>query len=232
VGQAGDFATGTSRDAARVSMAIAAFADRERTPLASPADDYESWCATLYDELLGRLPELCDHPDRYRHLWADEDATLEASLAAIDSASVVIEQIPDLDLAVVRVGPEAPQTGGHRFASQWSPGLHPIAVNNATPMLALLTLGENSYEFTYRYESWVQYRSTRPRARVDLGPLADLLTSEESARGRWVGESPGGLTPRLYLTGDEGSSLPPDHIRRRVVDHLRTAPPAWDPYQS
>ena len=76
VARAGDFAVTRSRAAARVSMVVSAFADPERSPLRGlPADDDEM-TAVLYGELLGRLPELCDRPDRFRNLWAEEDATL------------------------------------------------------------------------------------------------------------------------------------------------------------
>ena len=105
-----------------------------------------------------------------------------------------------------------------------------MAVNNATSMLSLLTIRGARYEFTYRYESWVQYRSKRPRPRVDLAPLAEQLTADETSGGRWTAEGVDGLTPRLYLAGADESSLAPDHVRSRLVDHLATAAPAWDPY--
>jgi len=230
VGAAGDFATTEDRAAARVSMTIAAFADKDRTPLESPDEDYETWCATLYQELLGRLPELCEHPERFRNLWAAEDATLDASQAAIATGGVLIEEIPALDLAVVTVPDDAPTAGGHRFASQWTMGLHPIAINNATSMLSLLTIRGATCEFAYRYESWVQYRSRRPRPRVDLGPLAEQLTADETSGVHWVADRVSGLTPTLHTAGSEQSSLPADHVRGRLIDHLTSSSPAFDPY--
>jgi hypothetical protein len=172
----------------------------------------------LYEELLGRLPELCDHPDRYQQLWAVEDETLRASEAVVRSGGVQIEEVPSLDLAVITLPENAPGGGGHRFACQWVTGLHPMAVNNVTERLGLLSMSGSSYEFTYRYESWVQYRSRRPRPRVDLRPLADELTADETSGGHWVFEGVETLTPRLYLRGAEESSLAPS--------------PAWNPYVS
>jgi hypothetical protein len=46
-----------------------------------PADDTER-TGVLYEDVLGRLPELCDHLEMHRHLWGDEDATPDASDAA------------------------------------------------------------------------------------------------------------------------------------------------------
>ena len=57
-------------------MVVAAYADAERSPLAGLLDssDYEGQTAALYAELLGLLPELCDHPERFDSLWGEEDA--------------------------------------------------------------------------------------------------------------------------------------------------------------
>src|SRR5579864_2307899 len=54
-----------SRDAARASMTIAAFADPARSPLGVAPPDYGEWAAALYTNLLGRLVEITEHPDRY-----------------------------------------------------------------------------------------------------------------------------------------------------------------------
>src|SRR3984957_13932312 len=149
VARAGDFGLTESRGAARVSMVLAAYADPERSPLAGLPDssDYEGQTAALYAELLGLLPELCDHPGRFESLWGEEDATLDASAAALSSGSVTIEEVPALDLAVVSVPEAAPDAGGHRFGGMWRPGLHPIAVHRATACGALLTVSGRRYQF-------------------------------------------------------------------------------------
>jgi hypothetical protein len=234
VARAGDFAVTPSRAAARVSMVLSAYADPERSPLGALPADYDATAALLYTELLGRLPELCDHPDRARPLWAEEDATLQASEDAIASGSVKIEEVPDLDLAVVTVPERAPAAGGHRFAGQWVHGLHPMAVHNATERGALLTRRGRNYGFAYRYESWVQYRSHTVRPRVDLAPLVERLNDEEEADGvTWVADHVSGLTPALSMAGDgaDESGIAPGRFVSLVEAHLRSAPPAWDPYR-
>lgn len=227
---AGDFATYRQRDAARASMIIAAFADPTRSPLAPARDDQQDWAAALYVELLGRLTELCDHPERYRHLWAEEDATLNASEDLLASGEVGIDEVAALDLAVVEVPLDAPDAGGHRFGGQWVGGLHPMAINNATDRLAVLSLRGGRYEFSYRYESWVQYQSRRPRPRVDLRPLAQELTADEPSGARWIFEGVETITPRLYLRGADESALTPQQFRSRLEAYLVAAPPAWNPY--
>jgi hypothetical protein len=231
VARAGDFATFDSRQAARISMALSAYADPPRSPLAGLSSDYDDMTAQLYTELLGRLDELCEHPERTRHLWGDEDATLAASEAALASGAATLREVPEVDLAVVTLTEDAPSTGGHRFAGQWVDGLHPMAICNATACGALLVARGQRYEFTYRYESWVQYRSRAIRPRVDLAPLAQRLSTEEPASGTmWVATGVSALTPTLTLAGAAGSDLSIERVVALVTDHLREARPAWDPY--
>jgi hypothetical protein len=237
VARAGDFAVSASRPAARVSMVLSAYADPARSPLGELPADYDATTALLYTELLGRLPELCDHPERQRALWGEEDATLRASEEAIASGTVKIEEVPDLDLAIVTVPERAPDAGGHRFGGGWVHGLHPMAVYNATERGALVTRRGRRYELAYRYESWVQYRSRAVRPRVDLAPLAEALNAEEAAGGTWTAEHVSALTPVLSMAAPAGaadtteSTITPDRFVALVEAHLRSEPAAWDPYR-
>lgn len=228
---AGDFATYRIRDAARLSMVIAAYCDPKRSPLGvALAGSYAEQCALLHHELLARLPELCDHPERSRELWEEEDAFLTASEEAIAGGRVRIEEVPALDLAVIEVSDGAPAGQGHRFGHMSVHGLHPMALHNAIPRFALLEIRGRRYEFGYRYESWVQYRSRRPRPRADLAPLAALLSAAEAGGARWVFDGADVLTPRLHLEGAAESVWSPHVFRARLEAFLSVAPPVWDPY--
>jgi hypothetical protein len=107
-----------------------------------------------------------------------------------------------------------------------------MAVHNATRRGAILMTRGRAHQLTYRYESWVQYRSRAVRSRVDLAPLAAQLNNEETAPGTWVAQPVSALTPTLSLQGCAESDIPAPHIRALVESHLRGAPPAWDPYHS
>jgi len=229
VAAAGDFATYRDRSAARASMVISAYADPARSPLAPAPEVYDDWCALLYRELLDRLVEVVDDPEHFEPLWRDEDSTLTASEALVESGAVEIEEVPELDLAVVTIPRTAPTAGGHRFGARWDRGLHPMALNNATNANGLLLLTGDHYEFVYRYESWVQYRTRHPRPRVDLSPLADEL--READGGEWVFDGAGDLTPRLHRVDDGDSRMTASDVRARVECALATFPPAWDPYE-
>jgi hypothetical protein len=221
---AGDFGVCPDRDAARVSMVLAALADGDGL-----SADYAERTAVLYEDLLGRLPELCDHVDRHRAVWGDEDATLAASDAAFESGRAVIDERPELDLAVVTVAEDAPESGGHRFGHEWIDGLHPMAVNNRTERITLARIRGRRYDVELRYEGWVQMQSRPIRPRRDLAPLAARLQDEETGDAMWSATPVDGILPRLQLGEGQESSLTPDRFVALLTDHLRTAPPAWNP---
>jgi len=231
IARAGDFGTFDFRQAARISMALSAYATPGQSPITDLASDYAALTAQLYEELLARFDNICDHPDDYQELWAEEDATLEDSEIALATGTVTIEDIPELDLAVITIPEQGRWSGGHRFAGRWVSGLHPMALYNATDRFAVLTVRGQSYEFTYRYETWVQYCSRRPRPRRDLGLLAERLNAEEPLPGRWLGQEASGLTPTLTLHHAEQSAIDPIRFRSLLEDHLRLEKPAWDPYR-
>jgi hypothetical protein len=225
VAAAGDFAVYRDRDAARVSMLLSALATGEDLP-----GDYIERTGVLYEDVLARLPELCDHLDRHRDLWAEEDATLDASHAAFEDGRVVIEERPYVDLAVVTVAEDTPDAGGHRFGGDWISGVHPMAVNTRTDRTTLARLRGRRYDVELRYEGWVQLQSRPVRARRDLAPLAGRLQDEETGDAVWTATSVGAILPRLQLGDGQESSIAPERFAELLTEHLRTAPAAWDPF--
>jgi hypothetical protein len=230
VALAGDFGVCPDGDAARVSMVLAALAGGGDGDGADLPADYAERTAVLYGDLLGRLPELCDHVDRHRAVWADEDATLAASDAAFESGRAVIDERPDVDLAVVTVAEDAPESGGHRFGHEWIDGLHPMAVNNRTERITVARIRGRRYDVELRYEGWVQMQSRPVRPRRDLAPLAARLQDEETGAAVWSATPVDGILPRLHLGDGQESSLTPDRFVGLLTDHLRTAAPAWNPF--
>jgi hypothetical protein len=230
VAAAGDFATYRHRAAARASMAIAAYADPGTSPIGDRLRplDYPDQCRVLYEATVGLLVPMATDPDRFRDLWAAEDEALTASERAVATGEVAVTEHPEVDLAVVAIAPHLGQQRGHRFGHDVFDGVHPMALHNATACLRLLLVHGRRYRYVDRYETWVQLRSRRPRPRVDLRPLADRLTGLDDD-GPWTAAGPSQLTPTLD-SGDR-SSLGADTVTRLVIDHLATAPPAWDPYR-
>jgi hypothetical protein len=229
VAEAGDFATFRDRRAARTSMIIDAYADADRSPLAGRlAGSYDEHCVVLYEETIPLLVSMAVDGERFRELWAEEDEQLTASEKAIANGVVSIEELPEIDLAVVTIPEHEASRRGHRFAGESFEGVHPMALNNATNCLRLLVFHGRRYQYVDRYETWVQYRSRRPLPRVDMRPLAEQLNECESGAATWTASRPGSLTPTLRVEPE--SSLDSAVVRGMVAAHLRDSPAAWDPY--
>ena len=127
VAEAGDFATFRDRRAARASMIIDAYADRERSPIGtSLLGSYDEQCVILYTETLPLLVSMAIESDRYRDLWADEDAQLTESEAMLAAGVVTVDEHRDIDLAVVTIPEKADSLGGHRFAGMSFESIHPM----------------------------------------------------------------------------------------------------------
>jgi hypothetical protein len=182
----------------------------------------------LYEETLPLLVPMIVDLDRFRDLWAEEDESLTVSEGLIERGVVRIDEIADVDLAVITVPENEGPHAGHRFAHETFGTLHPMALHNATGCFRLLVLHGRDYQFVDRYETWVQYRSRRPLPRVDMRPLAEWLTDRESGAASWSAAAPGSLTPTMQVDGE--SSLDQQTVRDLVVAHLRQSAAAWDPY--
>lgn len=205
VASAGDFGTFRSRSSARIATALMAYADSARSPLepATFAGSYPEQTAVLYAETLALLPEMLDAPERFRDLWAGEDAQLERDLARIGDGTITIEERPGIDLAIVRV-PEDP---------------HPMAINNATERMRILVATGRRFSVRYRYETWVRYVSRPLALRIDLAPLAERLSSEDGAA--WSFDGNDDLTPALHRVEGGDRSLDADRFIDMVDAFLR-----------
>jgi hypothetical protein len=215
IARAGDFGRFHERDAARGAIAIATLSERID--------------GDAYPELLARLPELVDHPERYRAEWAEEDEHVAATERAITDGTITITEDPELDLAVVRVPDGWRLRAVHRFTRTEEGAAHPWAVHNATDRFVVITVGAGPPELRYRYETWVHYVSARPRPRVDLAGMADELTAADSAHGRWEFDGVASLSPALHRV-DGATSITDDEFVARVTETLRAAASTWSPY--
>ena len=232
VAKAGDFGVVRSREAARIAFTIAAWADPDTSPLPESIfkTPYAEMAAGLYLELLKLLPNLLTNLNDYQTFWEAEDDALTVSEALMRDGIITIAEQPDLDFAVVRIPENLNAHRVHRFTQARMAECHPFALHNATNCTKLLVATGNNVELQHRYESWVQMFSRRPAPRVDLSPLANELNQMETAGGRWVFDGVDRITPKLHLDGNPATSIPLETIIQRVEHHLRTCPPAWNPY--
>ena len=232
VASAGDFGVYRQRDAARVSFAISACADQAMSPFPKNIFElpYTELAGQIYQRLLEVFPRLLTNLNDYKHLWEEEDARLVDSEGLFERGEIAIEEELALDLAIIRIPLNLPAGPVHRFTQSRMAECHPFAINSHTRCSRLLVIEGQRLEFQYRYESWVQFVSRRPLARVDLGGFVNELNQAETSGGRWVFEGVDKITPRLYLEASPKSSHSPEQFLNRLKYYLMTGEPAWNPY--
>lgn len=233
VARAGDFACFADRDGARLSFALAALADPERSPLApgvfgAGAGSAER-TAALVEQLVSRLPGLLAAPSRCRDLWAEEDAAFSESERMLERGQVVLDEEVLPGVAVVTVPESRVARLATRFLGRADAACHPAAVHNITACSRVLTVQGRRYELADRYESWVRIVSRQVPARVDFGPLAAELDAAEPGPACWSATPPSALVGRLGVKADRESGLAPEEVAGIVGRYLAAAPPAWPP---
>jgi uncharacterized protein DUF6687 len=223
VASTGDFGVFTDRDAARVAFALMTIASDDRSPLGAGVFErpYPEQSAAMYEEGLARFSEMLAAPDRFRTLWEEEDAWFERSEKLAESGELTVEELPELDLAIVRV----PETAGDAPISSEADilGVHQASIHNRTSMFRVLVTRGSRFFVRYRYETWVHYVSRRTMPRVDLDPLAEELTARETSPVKWKFDGNDSLTPKLRTKAGIESTLAPEEFVSSVVEFLRRA---------
>jgi hypothetical protein len=232
----GDFGVVQHRKSALIAFTLAALAGPIRTPLESvralggQKAKHLEICGLAATHALSVIGDLARDPSPYEKLWVDEASAFDASSAGLGDW-VSIEELPEHDLAIVRVASEHADAHLAHWEGQV---VHPAAVNSSTERLRVATIAGERFEMRYRYESWVRMASFRPRPRVDLSGLASALTELEPAGAKWHFDGAGATRPVLATLGKVPSGVPPDEFLEQVVTHLfalDSETPAWDPYR-
>jgi len=230
--RAGDFAIYSDADAAKLAFVLAAYADPATSPL--PAEVFAgsppAQIAGQYTLMLQELPRLLETFRDEREHWEPEWEHLQESEQAIADGRVVIDEVPELELAIIRVPDDMPARMVRRYLMRWQRSVHPFAVHNVTQCSRLVWIKGDSLEFQYRYESWIQLASRRPAPRIDMDGLAAQFNTLESGGGEWRFEGINEVAPRLRHFGSCRSSIDSDTFLAQLCDWLRTQPAAWDPY--
>jgi hypothetical protein len=233
VARVGDFGVVRDHAAAVVAFSIAALLDPARSPVEAlrraPPERRPAALGDAATEALVLLAELVSSPQDFESLWGAEISVFDAATTAL-GRSVVIEEVPEQDLAVVRVDPGSADAGVIRWGDH---SVHPAAVNTSTERLRIATVAGDCFELRFRYETWVRMATTRPRLRVDLTGLSAALGDLEPGGVRWRFDGARAIVPELRTVGDAPSGIPPDLFIETVVrylDALDHGPPAWDPY--
>jgi hypothetical protein len=232
VASCGDFGVVRSRQAAQIAFAIGPIGEDAGEAPPAPADRPGSFTGPRYRATLERAVELVEHPDHFRHHWEEQEAALAASQEALRAGAVTIDEVPEVDLAVVRRVAGAPcASGGLDTPLRGGLALHEVALHSATSASRILAFNEGRCELYFRYESWVRYVSRMVPLRPDLEPLAEQLSAAEPSGSRWVADGVGSLVSRMRPVSGV-TELAPAVVQRMVVAFLKSAPGAWDPFRN
>ncbi len=232
---AGDFGVVRQRDAARLCFIIEALTDPASSTLPAAVFAAPDRVVALYQAVLPLLPEIVrdlqQGSPRFGALWATQDKHLADSEALLADGSVTIDELADIDLAIVHIPPQLEPRPVRRYLEDELAAVHPFAVNSATRCTRLLRVQGQHYEFEYRYESWLQIVSRRVPLRVRLEGAVERLNELETGAPAWIAEEPmTGIVPRLRRSDASPSTLSVDTVVAELRHAFSSAPVAWDPY--
>src|SRR5690606_11993732 len=108
---------------------------------------------------------------------------------------------------------------------------HVMALHNRTDAFRIVLIRGRQLELSYRYESWVLYRSRPVLPRVELHGLAERLTDLEPGAVEWQADAVDDLTPQLRPVGGT-SELDATRFVDEVKAWLAAASATWSPYAS
>ncbi|CAN5413828.1 hypothetical protein BH11CYA1_BH11CYA1_44330 [soil metagenome] len=224
IASAGDFGTFSDRESARICFVLSAWSNPELSPLnqAVFARPYPEITAILYEELLVRLPSIINKIDNLRRYWQEEDDFLDTTENAIASGLITLQELPEIDLLVVRVHDDTfPYLVREHCPSWISSVVHPMAIHNRTERMRVLVMRGRQYELYYRYETWVDFVSRPLAKRLDLSVLAKTLTSMEKGQGHWQFNGNDEIIARLKLVDGHESRIDPEdfisEVKRALV---------------
>jgi hypothetical protein len=230
---AGDFFEAPSDAAVALDALVAAFADRERSPLAARFVGLDSWARweLAARELVERLPALLDGElELHRELWKDALQSLARGRAEL--ARATRDDLVHLDWSIWTA---------KDVHAPFAPGRH--ALFGSTPRDRILTVAPRPdgthYRFVIGTRSWFDGAEPARLPRPDLATLAARLNQLErvdaAAPLAWRAEDSSSPSPELWF-GVEGldafeehnrclaaSSLSPTVVRRELAAALRSA---------
>ncbi|MBP7281345.1 MAG: hypothetical protein KBA66_07210 [Leptospiraceae bacterium] len=205
IANAGDFGIYTDLKPARLSFIISSYSSAKTSPLDSNIfqKKYNEQCEDLYNEMLLLVPEFIENTEKFKIHYEKEENFLLESEFYFQNNFVQIEELKDLDLAILRISPEIKIKRKERVANL----LHPMSIHNRTRCFKILLVCENEYELYYRYESWVDYISEKHPPRIDLHDFRWDLNLIENGFNEWRFTGVNAIISRLKLKQEGGSSI-------------------------
>jgi hypothetical protein len=142
----------------------------------------------LFEELLPRLARIIQKVDYLERYWQDEECKLELTNDLLQSDSVTLEEVENLDLTIFSIPLKEIEEDGRLFhpTLDWHTQLHPIGLHSHTSCSRiLLQAGQNSV-FYFRPDSLTACNKGLVPERKDLKPLVDYLNAQEPEAQIWT----------------------------------------------
>jgi hypothetical protein len=208
----GDFGEFTTPDAFKFDAVVTAF-EGDRSPIAARLRGLARAARhqAVYDELLGRLPDLLADAAALKDLWADDLSSFMKSMLRLPAIARVREH-EDARLTVI----DTPEP------------LDRMARFNAARHHRVLTATRSGdgyvYEMAFQVFSWFETVAPPRGGRFDLADLAAALEAQEGPDGgRWTYTGNDSLDARLYRAGPDGEPVPSRLPLETVETLLRRA---------
>ncbi len=220
IAQAGDFQKYNNRQAARIVFTINALLKEESGFISKDCFKmtYPKMAAEFYRRLLEVLKDIIEKTEDYKKYWIDEDNFLTLSENLLRDNLVTIKELEDnskkTDLAIVTMpNPDIL--------------IHEMAIHNKTRRTQIVFHRGSYFNFKYRYETWVQFKSYSYPLRVNLSSLAEELNSNEKNQTTWDYEGSSKITPSLKPSSE--SSIPFEDFLNMLKTELNNSEVDWNP---
>jgi len=206
VARIGDFGVWSDPAAAKSAFALTYLAEPATSPLAevrASRTHSGDVSGRLYAALLPRIERVLRDPDRFSAFWEPGWTSLAAERARIDAGDVVVTDLEEYALSVVR----APHA------------LSRMALTPYTDQMRVMTITESRHVLvTQRYETWVAFAASAPVPRVDLSACAEALNARDHGPGRWHFDGLAQSTPRLGYWAPDGRAAPTTLDDQELLD--------------
>ncbi len=230
IASAGDFRTFEQLGSYQAAIVFEKLGQQEEERLrATGVSDYSELCGAVYSSALRRFDEVLGDLRAYESFWSSEIDEYRMTKEDLESGSVVLEEVPQLDLAFVTAPEGMPISRAAVFERSHA---------------SLMTFFEGPAIRTfYRYESWVLLVSRSVRPRVDLSGLAMRLNELEQSGASWrfggvraIIPVLAPLTSEIAMPEGRNSGLAPTSIgcqeyREILLGFLEKNPPSWSPWK-
>lgn len=230
IAEAGDFGRYKEEKAVKITMTIANMIKPEAEYFDSSvfSKPYQEMTAIFYQETLKLFPKMLENIDAFRSLWEEEFAFLSHSVALVRENKVLIEEDVENDIVVVTIPIDLENRYSQQHNGTHFGGVHEFAIHNASRRARVFYIHGQKVQFKYRYETWVKLRNNIHPLRINLSPLADKLTQQDSVN--WIYDGSENIVPLLHIGEDKATSLSTHEILTMIKNELQSGETDWNPY--